>query len=337
VTIPIEIVADWNNLAHATYQAARHKHRSQEVQRFLARLDDHLSKMCEELLAGTISVGKLTRFQIRDPKPRTIHAPCFRERVIHHALMNHAGPVLDRSLVDDSFACRLGKGSLAAVRRAQHFIRRFPWYAKLDIRSYFASVDHQVLKQLLLRRFKPCGVTDLLFRIIDSHDDQPGRGIPIGALTSQGFANFYLGPLDRRLTSDAGAAGYLRYMDDFIVWGNSRQDVRRLASIARDFAASVLQLEVKQPGQINRCSRGLPLCGYRVFAGKIELSRRRRHQFRKLVSQAERSFRRGVTTPRGLQSAYDLALSLTVHAHARQWRRTQRRLERSDRIWEDDV
>ena len=336
-TILIDAVADRKNLTQAAYCAARAKRGSKEVQRFFEHLDRNLNEMCHELLAGTVIVGKSTRFRIRDPKPRTIHAPCFRERVIHHALMNHVGPVLDRSLIDDSFACRVRKGSLAAVLRAQHFVRRTPWYAKHDVRDYFASVDHQILKQLLLRRLKRSAVTDLLFRIIDSHHDQPGRGIPIGALTSQAFANFYLSPLDRLLSSDTRTAGYLRYMDDFIIWGNSRETVRALSVVSRVFAADVLNLVVKQPGQINRCSRGLPLCGYRVFAGKIELSLRRRRQFCRLVRKAERMCRRGEINARGLQSAYASALSLTVHADARQWRLTQRRLDCHEETWEDDV
>ena len=87
------------------------------------------------------------RFEIRDPKPRAIFAPCFRERVLHHALMDRIGPVLDRALINDSYACRAGKGTLAATARVHEHVRRFPWYAKMDVRAYFASIRHSILME----------------------------------------------------------------------------------------------------------------------------------------------------------------------------------------------
>ncbi len=124
-----------------------------------------------DILSGGIAVGRTRRFRIHDPKPRTIHAPCFRERVLHHALMAHVGPVLEGALVADTFACRTGKGALAAVQRAQHHGRRWPWWAKIDIRAYFASIDHGILQDLLARRFKNQQLLALLGRIIEAHQD----------------------------------------------------------------------------------------------------------------------------------------------------------------------
>ena len=125
-------------------------------------------------------VGEGRRFEIRDPKLRAIFAPCFRERVLHHALMNLIGPVLDRALVDDSFACRAGKGTLAATVRVHEHVRRFPWYAKMDVRAYFASIRHSILMERVRRRIKGDDVLALLDRIVAAHGEGSGLGLPIG-------------------------------------------------------------------------------------------------------------------------------------------------------------
>jgi hypothetical protein len=205
--IRLKEIASWHNLTHAVERAARGKRYRPEVRAFLDHFDRNIATLQVQIFDGTVPLGIMTRFQIRDPKPRVIHAPCFRERVLHHAIIAYVGPVLERALVDDTFACRTGKGTLAAVRRCQQHVRRFPWYAKLDVRKYFASVDHEILKQQLCRRFKPRELLELLDRIIDAYSEAPGRGIPIGALTSQVFANFYLNPLDRFLLESCRVAG----------------------------------------------------------------------------------------------------------------------------------
>ncbi len=205
----LEAVADWHNLAAAFHRAALGKRRRPEVQRFAADLDAELARLRRDILAGTVAVGEARRFSIRDPKPRIIHAPCLRERVLHQALMARMGPILERALVDDTYACRVGKGSLAAVMRVQQHCRRWPWWAKIDIRSYFATIDHGILMDLLVRRFKDPGLLALIRRILAAHQDAPGKGLPIGALTSQQFANFYLaGEIDAR-TLQAGYGGAL--------------------------------------------------------------------------------------------------------------------------------
>ena len=192
-------IADMHNLAAAFHAAARGKRGRGDVEAFRGDLDRELSALHAGLLAGTLSPAPMRRFRIHDPKPRLIHAPCFRDRVLHHAIMAHVGPVLDRTLVFDTYACRAGKGTLAAVQRASAHARRNDWHAQIDVRGYFASIDHAVLLDLLARQFKNRGLMLLLARIILAHEDSPGRGLPIGTLTSQHFANFYLGGLDRRL------------------------------------------------------------------------------------------------------------------------------------------
>ena len=163
---------------------------------FLHDLDHHLEAMAEQLQAGTFPLGRFRQFIRFDPKERIITAPCFPERVLHHAIMNVCEPVFERWLIDDTFACRAGKGRLAALDAAQQFARRFPFFLKLDIRKYFDSMSHDRLLELLARRFKDRALLDCSAGSCVRSGAGWG-GLPIGSLTSQHFANFYLGWFDR--------------------------------------------------------------------------------------------------------------------------------------------
>src|SRR5262249_20159457 len=152
---------------------------------------------------------------------------------------------------------------LAAVRRAQQHARRFPWYVKMDVRSYFASIDHDVLERRLRTRLKGEGVLGLIRRIVAAHEDAPGKGLPIGSLTSQIFANDYLDPLDRFLLESCRVAGLVRYMDDFVFWMRTRGDAVAVRDDARAFLSERLLLVAKEPSQLNRSARGVTVCGFR--------------------------------------------------------------------------
>ncbi len=318
-------VADWHTLAAAFHRAALGKTRRDEVRLFRADLHGELARLRADILNGTVAVGSMRSFRIRDPKPRIIHAPCFRERVLHHALMAHAGPVLDRALVDDTFACRAGKGTVAAVQRARHHLRRHPWYAKIDIRAYFASIDHAILMGQLARRFKDRDLLGLMARTVFAHHVAPGRGLPIGALTSQHFANHYLGGLDRLLLETCRVRGVVRYMDDVVWWGDDKATVRETLDRVRRFAASELRLEVKETVQIGRSRDGVAFCGYRILPGRLLLSRRRKRRYADARAQWEDAFAAGRIDDVTLQARVADALAVTAQADAAAWRREQLR------------
>lgn len=161
-------------------------------------------------------------FLVRDPKPRVITVAPFPDRVVHHALVAAVEEDFERYAIFDSYACRKGKGQHAALRRAQRFARGAPWALKMDMARYFASIDHQRLFGLVRRRVADPELCDLLERIVRA---PAGRGLPIGALTSQHLANLYLGRLDHHAKDDLGLRCYLRYMDDVVLFGN-REELR---------------------------------------------------------------------------------------------------------------
>lgn len=158
VRIELAEVAAIPNLMEATARAARGKRERPVVRAFLDRLEAHLAVLAEDIVAGRAPCGEYRCFRIRDPKPRVIHAACFVDRVLHHAVMLHAGPMLERAMTATSYACRPDKGTLAAVRSAQAALQRFPWYVKVDISGYFAHIDHARLFDVLNRRFKEARV-----------------------------------------------------------------------------------------------------------------------------------------------------------------------------------
>jgi retron-type reverse transcriptase len=321
--VSLEDVADWHTLAAAFHLAASGKPDRRDVRVFAAKLDGELAALRRDILEEIVQPGPMTSFRIRDPKPRIIRAPCFRDRVLHHALMAHAGPVLDRALVFDTYACRLGKGTLAAVRRCQNHARRFPWYGKIDVRAYFASIDHTRLMALLRRRFKNRGVLALMEKIIAAHHERPGVGLPIGALTSQHFANFYLGGLDRLLLERCRVGGMVRYMDDVVWWCDDRTAAREALAAARAFLRDDLRLAVKEPALIGQSASGLAFCGYRVLPSALLLSRRRRRRYAERRRHWEEAYAAGEIDAPALQAGFGSVLAITAHADAAAWRREQ--------------
>jgi retron-type reverse transcriptase len=321
--VGIAEIAGWDNLARAFHRAALGRRGRGDVEAFRAGLEDELSRLQAELTSGSVAVGRMRRFTIRDPKLRTIHAPCFRERVLHHAIIAQVGPVLDRSLVFDTYACREGKGTLAAVQRACQHARRHAWHAQIDIRAYFASIDHEVLLRLLRGKLKDHALRALLARIVGAYGTAPGKGLPIGALTSQHLANFYLGGADRVLLEACRVAGFVRYMDDLMWWTDDRTAARRALATVRDYLADELKLEVKLPVRIGRSRDGLPFCGFRILPDRVLLSRRRKERYIAIRQDRERACLDGRIGPDTLQAGYASALGLTVHAEATAWRRAE--------------
>lgn len=320
--VRLEDVAALDNLAMALWRASLGKRHQIAVRSFTDRLDRELAALQNDILSLTVAVGRVRVFRIRDSKPRTIHAPCFRERVLHHALMAHIGPVLERSPVEDTFACRPSKGAHAAVRRAQEQARRFPVFAKLDVRSYFASIDHAKLRGLIRRRIRGAPTLALVDRIIAAHESEPGKGLPIGALTSQHFANAYLDKIDRLIYEDR-RLGLVRYMDDILIFGPAPQAVRDAAEGAIALAREELALTIKPSWQVAWTGGGVPLCGFRIFPDRLLLSRRRQRRYTRARQRWEQAHGLGLVDSQSLQAAYAAVRAITAHAAAAPWRRSE--------------
>lgn len=260
-------ILDRENLLLAYAKASRGKCLRRERIEFGENLEANIMALARGLRELSYPVGNYSRFTIHDPKEREICAAPFPERVLHHALMNVCGPHFERCMIFDSYASRKGKGQMRAVRRAQEFAGRNAWFLKCDIRKFFDSIPHGLLLAKLESKIKDPFVLAWFARLIGTYEKSPGRGLPIGNLTSQYFANLYLDGMDRL------ASPYVRYMDDFVFWGNDKDLLLSLRERVETFANVELGLELKQRPFVNRTRIGMDFLGFRVFPDRIALSR----------------------------------------------------------------
>jgi RNA-directed DNA polymerase len=234
-------ICSWDNLLLAYRRASRGKRGHPNVAAFEYALEDNLLELQTELQTFTYHPGPYTSFYIHEPKRRLISAAPFRDRVVHHALCNLIELIFERSFVFDSYANRVGKGTHRALDRAQYFARRYPYVLACDIRQFFPSIDHAVLREQLARRISDQSVLWLIDQILASGagvlseayepvyfpgDDlfaaQRPRGLPIGNLTSQFWANVYLNSFDHFVKRELRCGGYVRYVDDFLMFAEDK-------------------------------------------------------------------------------------------------------------------
>ena len=241
-------------LRAAALRAARGKRKSPSAAAFLADLETACLRLERELLSGIWRPGKYVAFEIRGPKPRVVSAAAFRDRVVHHALCAVVEPLFERGFIADSYANRIGKGTHAAIDRYEYFGSRNAHVRRCDIFRYFPAIDHAILKGDLRRRIGCERLLGVLDAVVDGSNPQepveihyPGdtlwapyerrRGLPIGDLTSQFFANVYLDPLDHFVKEVLRVKGYVRYVDDFALFHDDPDTLREWRGRIEKFLA----------------------------------------------------------------------------------------------------
>ncbi len=316
-----ESIADLDNLYFAFWKARKGKNGKAEVRRFRKNIHEEILSLRHDLMSGNIGVGDYHYFEIHDPKQRQICAASFRERVLHHAIINICGPCFEKFLIFDTYACIKGKGSHKAVERAQYFSRRNKFYLKLDISKYFHSIDQAMLIKLFERIFKDKRLLCLLKRVVVSFESAPGKGIPIGNLTSQYFANYYLGHLDHFIKEQLCVKPYVRYMDDFIVWGNEKRLLKEYFGSIKQFLTDNLLLDIKESKCLNYTSKGVGFLGYRIFPDRIMLAKRSRSRFINKFRNYEQLYLSGKWSEDELVSHMLPLVAFTKHADAKSFRK----------------
>ena len=221
----------------------------------------------------------------------------------------------ERWMVPDSFACRKGRGHAAAVRRAEDHARRNSWFLKLDVRKYFDSVPHEGLLVALERRFRNLGVQRLWQIIVGGYEASPGRGIPIGSLTSQMLGNFYLMPVDRLCLESVGVRGYVRYMDDMALW--AEKDLLLRAKEAVDEGLVRLKLELKGNWHLQPTYRGMEFLGLRIHPDGSQLTVRSRRRLAKKWQHGQARWESGELSDAAWQRSLSALIS-RVHLARRE-------------------
>jgi len=314
-----EQVLDYDNLLWAYHRAARGKSQKAEVRQFASRLEENLARLREEVDTGTFAYGRFHSFKVYEPKEREIHAAAFPERVLHHALMRVCEPAFERRLIHHCYACRSGKGRIKALEAATGFARANVWYMKMDVRKYFASIPHDRVNELLARIFKDPRLLEAFGRILDAHHTAPGRGLPIGSLTSQHLANQYLGSLDRQLTASGAVRGYVRYMDDFVCWGTDKPGLLEAAKTATEHL-NILGLDLKHAPSVQRTAGGMDFLGARVFPSHTRLSRTSKRRYRRKLHGISRLAGSGEISGEEAQVRLGSLTAATLHVKAWEFR-----------------
>jgi RNA-directed DNA polymerase len=295
-----EQVCDWENLELAYQNASRGKRGRGATAVFESMLADNLLELQKDLTERTYRPGPYTSFHIHEPKRRLISAAPFRDRVVHHALCNITVPYFEKSFMADSYANRVGKGTHRALDRCTHFARRHKYVLQCDIKQFFPSIDHAILRGILEKMLPDGSAMWLIDRILHSGrgvlseeydmayfcgDDlfavQRPRGLPIGNLTSQLWANCYLNPFDQFVKRELGCRGYLRYVDDFLLFGSSQHELmgwrERVIGRLERFRLT-LHEESAYPKPVDE---GIPFLGFLVFPDHRRLKARKGHAFRR--------------------------------------------------------
>jgi retron-type reverse transcriptase len=273
-----EPIIDIDNLRLAFYKAQRGKSSKKDIILFRKDLDKNLLRIHTVLKNDHYPFGNYHYFTIYDPKQRTICAAPFAERVIHHAIMNVCSIIFDNHQIPFSYACRTNKGTFAAIQQAASYQQKYKWYLKLDVRKYFDSIDHAVLVEQLQRVYKDEKLLYVLTQIIDSYHSRDDKGLPIGNLTSQYFANHYLSYADKQATEQLKIPAYIRYMDDILLWSDSQSELVEKGLAFKDFVEMKLNLILK-PFILNKVAHGLPALGFSIFPDKIILNQRSKARF----------------------------------------------------------
>lgn len=304
------LVCSWDNLERAARLCRKRKRYRIYAENFELKRETILACLRGELLSGAWRPAGYRTFRIFDPKERVICAPPYRDRIVHHALCAVIGPILEGGMVFHTYSCRKEKGTSAARKDCRRAAARFRYALKLDAEKYFASIDHLLLKEKLRRKIKCRRTLALLDRIIDSWSDPgvptrwfPGddllapldrpRGLPIGSLTSQLFANLYLSRIDHLIEEKFRPGAYLRYTDDLVLFSDSKKYLRKVKEeLAGEFGRERLSLH-RTKCRIFPCREGVPFLGFRFFPDRVRVLRSNRLRFEQRMARFRRERCRG--------------------------------------------
>ncbi len=268
----------FGNLYFAFKKAMKGSSKKYSSSYFHFNYEKEIIKLRDELKNGTYKPERYRYFMIYEPKEREISVAGFRDRVVHHALINVLEPVFDKRFIFHSYATRKNKGTQKAIKQAQNYLKNKYFYLKSDIKKYFQNIDHSILIYLIERKIKDKKIMDLIGIILQNNDISKERnlnkGLPIGNLTSQFFANIYLDKLDHFVKEDLKIRYYIRYMDDFVFFENDKEKLKEILFIINNYLRKNLKLGLKEKATfINTRLNGLPFLGMRIFPNNIRIKK----------------------------------------------------------------
>ena len=297
-----EKIYDFQNLYKAHTVARRSKRNTREVIEFEMNLGENLTVLSEALKNGTYKMQDYYSFAIYDPKYRVIHALHYRDRVVQHCLCDEVlAPILDKKLIYDNSACRIGKGTHFAIGRVSKFWHDFynkyganGYFLKCDVRKFFDNIDHCVLKQKLSKAIKDKQVLNLLYQIIDSFEVTPGKGLPLGNQTSQWFAIFYLDGFDRLIKEKLKIKYYSRYMDDCVLIHQDKDYLKYCLKQMKQ-CAEELKIAFNEKTEIFPLKNGVNYLGWHFYmtdTGKVirKVKQQTKYRYKRKIKYFEYAY-----------------------------------------------
>lgn len=308
-------ICSFENLHTAYLQARKNKRYREEVLGFTSNVEEFLYDIQKELLNGTYRVGKYREFFVFEPKKRLIMALPFKDRVVQWAVYQKINPYFAKGYIIDSYACINGKGAHQAIQRLHYWLKlvgRKPekyYYLKMDITKYYYRIDHDVLVSILERKIKDKKLMALLENIIrcDSHSfglplgvnlDEvdvrvDNKGMPIGNLTSQMFANIYMNEVDQYVKRELKLHYYVRYMDDMIILHDNKQELHEIKDKIEDFLNNQLKLNLNNKTAIRPVTLGIEFVGYRVWNTHIKLRKSTALKMKRRLKYLKNQYNKG--------------------------------------------
>ena len=303
-------IVDFPNILSAARKAQKCKRFRDDVLLFNYDLEKNLGIIQNELINKTYIPGDYKTFVIYEPKRRLISAAPYKDRVVHHALCNVITPIFERSLIDSTYANRVGKGTHKALDHFVKLAKKYKYILSADIEKYFPSMDHVILKEKIRRKIKCPDTLWLIETILDNSNKQepvihyfPGdnlfspherrRGLPIGNLTSQLWANVYLSDFDHYITEKYGGKRYVRYVDDIAIFSNDREELIECLNDIEHYLQRIRLKPHPVKTQIFEVKNGANFLGFRILPDRIRVRQENLRRARRRLSQMQMDYRHG--------------------------------------------
>ncbi|MDO8565991.1 MAG: reverse transcriptase/maturase family protein [Candidatus Moranbacteria bacterium] len=296
---------------------------------FEFQLEDNLLQLHQELASQTYRHGPYEGFYVSDPKLRHIHKASVRDRILHQAIFRVLYPIFDAHFIYDSYSSRVSKGTHFGVKRLLQACRKVsenwkaPAYAlKCDIRRFFDSIDHAILRKLVVKKITDHKTLWLIDIIFASFEKEKGKGLPLGNVTSQLFANIYLNELDQFAKHTLKARHYFRYCDDFIIVHRNRIFLEEALVKIRAFVSETLFLELHPyKVEIRKVSQGIDFLGYVILPHRTVVRMATKSRLLRKLNDARKNFRTGKITGETFGSIIHSYLGVLLHSRNRRIRR----------------
>lgn len=317
------------NLFSAWDEFKSDKKNRADVQEFGERIEENIFALHHDLKVGRYKHGEYKGFWIKDPRPRHIHKATVRDRILHHAIFNIFNPIFEPTFIAQSFSCRIDKGTHKGVKALADAIRsvgangyKQAFALKCDVRKFFDTIDHRILLGILARKIKDEDAMRLMNEIVESFSTKHStvfalKGVPIGNLTSQLFANIYMNELDQFMKHELRVKNYLRYTDDFVVVSEDKNYLEGLLPLIARFLKEALALDLHpNKVEIRNVNQGIDFLGYVVLPHHRQLRTQTKKRIVRKLFQRVGECRNGIISKESVEQSLQSYLGVLSHANA---------------------